>query len=66
MDWIMWGGILLPFIGTSFGAAGVYFLKKSAERKRGEILAGFSSGIMAAAPVWSLLPPATERTRQSG
>ena len=66
MDWIMWGGILLPFIGTSFGAAGVYFLKKSAERKRGEILAGFSSGIMAAASVWSLLLPAIERSGHYG
>ncbi len=50
---------LLPFFGTSFGSALVFFFKrinKNAEK----LLYGFAAGVMMAASVWSLLIPAEE------
>ncbi len=50
--------VLLPFFGTSLGAAAVFFLgrRQRAGLRRG--LLGFSAGVMLAAMVWSLLQPA--------
>ena len=53
-------GILVPFLGTSLGAALVFFLKKEIKPKIQKILLGFASGVMIAASVWSLLLPAIE------
>lgn len=52
--------VLLPFFGTSFGAAAVFFLgcKHRPGLQRG--LLGFSAGVMLAAMVWSLLQPAID------
>ena len=58
MELEIWGGLLLPFIGTALGAACVFLMKNGLSEKLEAALAGFSSGIMAAASVWSLLLPA--------
>ncbi len=48
-------GILIPLLGTSLGAAGVYAMKKEMNKKINKILLGFASGVMMAASVWSLI-----------
>ncbi len=55
-------GILVPFLGTSLGAALVFFLKKEIKPIIQKTLLGFASGVMIAASVWSLLLPAIEMT----
>ena len=39
--------ILLPFLGTSLGAAGVFFLRGQMHRTLQRSLTGFASGIFA-------------------
>lgn len=51
-------GILIPFVGTTLGAACVFFMKKSFGRSVQRSLAGFAAGVMVAASIWSLLIPA--------
>ena len=53
-------GILIPFIGTVFGAFLVYFMKKEISKKAEVIIYGFAAGVMMAALVWSLLIPSME------
>ena len=55
-------GILLPFAGTTLGAAMVFFMRKEMNEKLQKGLLGFASGVMIAASVWSLLIPAIEMT----
>ena len=47
-------GILIPFIGTSFGSGFVFFMKKNMNEKFQKLLIGFAAGVMIAASVWSL------------
>ena len=47
--------LLIPFLGTSLGAAMVFFLKKEMDSRLEKLLLGFASGVMIAASVWSLL-----------
>ena len=54
-------GILLPFVGTSAGAACVFFMKKQLKREVQRALTGFAAGVMVAASIWSLLIPAMEQ-----
>jgi len=58
--------VLLPFLGTSLGAAFVYFLKGSMSRNLQRILTGFASGVMVAASIWSLLIPAMDQSAHMG
>lgn len=51
-------GILIPFIGTTLGAAFVFFMKKQLGKSVQRALTGFAAGVMTAASVWSLLIPA--------
>ncbi|MFR4351494.1 MAG: ZIP family metal transporter [Roseburia sp.] len=53
-------GLLIPFIGTTFGAACVFFLRDEPHRLVQKGLLGFASGVMVAASVWSLLIPAID------
>lgn len=53
-------GLLLPFLGTSAGAACVYFMKHKFPEWLEKTLVGFAAGVMVAASVWSLLIPAME------
>ena len=48
-------GLLLPFLGTSLGAASVFFMKKAMSDGLQKGLTGFAAGVMTAASVWSLL-----------
>lgn len=59
-------GILIPFLGTSLGAACVFFLKNALEDRLQRLLTGFAAGVMVAASVWSLLIPAIEQSVQMG
>ena len=58
--------ILLPFLGTVIGAGFVFFLKGKMNRTLQRSLAGFASGVMVAASVWSLIIPAIEQSEQMG
>ena len=51
-------GILIPFVGTTLGAACVFFMRKTLSKSVQRALAGFAAGIMVAASIWSLLIPA--------
>ena len=57
-------GILIPFLGTSLGAAGVFFMKKTLSDRVQRALTGFAAGVMVAASMWSLLIPAIEQSAQ--
>ena len=53
-------GILIPFVGTSFGSSFVLFMKKNLSEKFQKIMVGFAAGVMIAASVWSLILPSVE------
>ena len=59
-------GILVPFAGTSLGAAMVFVLKKNISESLQKILTGFAAGVMVAASFWSLLQPALESSEGMG
>lgn len=59
-------GILIPFLGTTLGAACVFFLKKALSESLQRALTGFAAGVMVAASVWSLLIPAIEQASGMG
>ena len=56
---VFWG-LAIPFIGTTLGAAMVFFMKNKMNSKVEKTLLGFASGVMVAASVWSLLMPSIE------
>lgn len=59
-------GLLLPFVGTTLGAACVLFMKKELPMRLQKLLTGFAAGVMVAASVWSLLIPSIEMTGKEG
>ena len=59
-------GILIPFLGTTLGAACVFFMRKQLSDAIQRILTGFAAGVMVAASVWSLLIPAMEQAAWMG
>ena len=59
-------GILIPFLGTTAGAACVFFMKKSLGDLVQRALAGFAAGVMVAASIWSLLIPAIAQSAALG
>ena len=59
-------GLLIPFIGTSAGAACVFFLKKDLKDGIQRALTGFAAGVMVAASIWSLIVPAIEQSSDKG
>lgn len=59
-------GILIPFLGTSLGAACVFFMKKELSDRIQRALTGFAAGVMVAASIWSLLIPAIEQSESMG
>ena len=58
--------ILIPFFGTTLGAACVFIMGGGLHEKVQRALIGFASGVMTAASVWSLLIPAMEQAEQMG
>ncbi|WP_033169370.1 ZIP family metal transporter [Selenomonas sp. ND2010] len=59
-------GLLIPFAGTSLGAACVYLMRKELHAKVQKGLTGFAAGVMVAASIWSLLIPAMEASAGMG
>lgn len=59
-------GLLLPFAGTTLGAACVFLMKETIPQRLQKTLSGFAAGVMVAASVWSLLIPAMEITGKEG
>lgn len=62
----IFGGIIIPFLGTALGAAAVFFMKQKLNTKVEKLLLGFASGVMVAASVWSLLLPSIEMSEEQG
>ncbi len=59
-------GIFLPLVGTSIGAASVFFMRRNMSMKIRSALVGFAAGVMLAASVWSLIIPAIEASSSYG
>ena len=59
-------GILIPFLGTSLGAACVLFMRRQLSDTVQRALTGFAAGVMVAASAWSLLIPAMEQAAWMG
>lgn len=59
-------GVLIPFIGTTFGACFVLFMKKNLSTLVEKALNGFAVGVMVAASIWSLIIPAIEQSQYMG
>ncbi len=59
-------GLLIPFLGTTAGAACVFFVRHDLNAKFQKVLLGFASGVMVAASVWSLLIPAMDMSGNMG
>ena len=66
MDQAVFYGILIPFLGTSLGAACVFFMKHDMSERLSRILTGFAAGVMVAASIWRLLIPAMEQSEEMG
>ena len=59
-------GLIIPFLGTALGSAGVFFMKKEMGKQLERALTGFASGVMVAASIWSLIIPAMEQSEGMG
>lgn len=59
-------GILIPFLGTAMGSLMVFFMKNTLNKKIEKLLLGFTSGVMIAASIWSLLIPSIEMAEEQG
>jgi len=59
-------GLMIPFLGTTLGAACVFFMKKELSTPVQRALTGFAAGVMVAASIWSLLIPAMEQSADKG
>ena len=58
-------GLIIPFAGTSLGAAMVFLMLNKMNPHVEKLLLGFASGVMVAASVWSLLIPSIEMSGDS-
>ncbi|MCR5146094.1 MAG: ZIP family metal transporter [Clostridia bacterium] len=59
-------GLLIPFAGTTLGAAMVFFMRNKMNKLIEKLLLGFASGVMIAASIWSLILPAIEMSEEQG
>ena len=59
-------GLAIPFLGTTLGAAMVFFMKNKLSLKVEKLLLGFASGVMIAASVWSLIIPSIDMAKEQG
>lgn len=59
-------GLMIPFAGTVLGSAMVFFMGNKMNDKLERFLLGFSSGVMVAASVWSLLIPSIDMAEEAG
>ena len=58
--------LILPFLGTTIGAASVFFLKDKLNQSVQKMFLGFAAGVMVAASVWSLIIPAINQCEDMG
>lgn len=58
--------IFIPFVGTTLGAACVFFVKGRLNLRLQRIFTGFAAGVMVAASIWSLLIPSLESAENMG
>jgi len=58
--------LLIPFLGTILGALFVFLLKKDINKLISNLLIGFSSGIMIASSIWSLMIPSIDISSSLG
>ena len=58
--------IMIPFLGTTLGAACVFFMKSELGEMVRRALTGFASGVMVAASIWSLIIPAMDQSEKMG
>lgn len=59
-------GIMIPFVGTTLGAACVFCMRNGMKPLLQKSLLGFASGVMVAAGIWSLLIPAIDLSEPMG
>ena len=59
-------GLSIPFLGTSLGAALVFFLRDKLRPSVEKMLTGFAGGVMIAASIWSLIIPAIHQSESMG
>lgn len=59
-------GLMIPLVGTTFGAGMVFILKKQMKKELQKALLGFAAGVMIAASVWSLIIPAINMAEENG
>lgn len=59
-------GLLIPFAGTTLGAACVFLMEQHISAMLQRVLTGFAAGVMVAASIWSLLIPAMEQSEGMG
>ena len=64
--WLTALGLLIPFLGTSLGAACVLPARRTLNSQVQRGLTGFAAGVMVAASVWSLLLPAMDQAAYMG
>ena len=64
--WLTALGLLIPFLGTSLGAACVLPARRTLNPQVQRGLTGFAAGVMVAASVWSLLLPAMDQAAYMG
>ncbi len=60
---VTWG-LLIPFLGTTFGSAMVFFMRNKMNEKVEKLLLGFASGVMIAASIWSLIIPSIDMAKE--
>lgn len=65
MEDVFWG-LMIPLLGTTLGAACVFFMRGRLHRSVQRGLTGFASGVMVAASFFSLLLPALEQSAPMG
>ena len=66
MTFELWQGLLIPFVGTTLGAACVFLMRNNLGELVQRALTGFAAGVMVAASIWSLLLPAMEQVAEMG
>ena len=59
-------GLLIPFLGTTLGAACVFFMKNNISERLSRALSGFAGGIMVSASFFSLILPALGQAENYG
>ena len=57
-------GVIFIFLMNTLGASFVFFTKKEISKNTNNITLGFSSGVMIAASIWSLIIPSIDKANE--